>query len=183
MHAGPDESWGATSDWFWREETAGGGALLDLGVHMIDLLRWVVGRPVREVSAMVSRIEKPTFAEDNAIVLMRLDGNVLASVQTSWTARPFPDNQVTIQGENGRVIVGRSPSEPLAIYLRGASGVEKQTPTIPESSRHGNPYAHFVDAVLHRTPPLIDGREGRATLAVALAAYQSAKTGRVVSLD
>jgi predicted dehydrogenase len=55
MHAGPDEFWGATSDWFWQAETAGGGALIDMGIHMIDLLRWFIDRPVVEVTSMTSR--------------------------------------------------------------------------------------------------------------------------------
>jgi predicted dehydrogenase len=180
MHAGPDESWGATSDWFWREETAGGGALLDLGIHMIDLLRWVIDRPAVEVSAMISRLAKPTFAEDNAIVLVRFDGDILASVQTSWTARPFPDNQVTIQCENGRVIVGRSSGEPIAIYRSTANGVEKQAPEVPAASRHGDLFHQFVKAISEGSTPMISGRDGRDTLAVALAAYESARSGHVV---
>lgn len=179
MHAGPDESWGATSDWFWREETAGGGALLDLGIHMIDLLRWVIGRPARQVSAMVSRLAKPTFAEDNAIVLVRFEGDVLASIQASWTARPFPDNQVTIQCEEGRVIVGRSSTEPITVYRGTGDGVEKQTPEVAANSKHGDLFQHFVKVVSEGTRPLIDGREGRDSLALALAAYESAKSGRL----
>lgn len=181
MHAGPDESWGATSDWFWLEDTAGGGAVLDLGIHMIDLLRWIIDRPVLEVSAMVSRMTKPTFAEDNAIVIMRFAGDVLASVQTSWTARPFPDNQVVVQGEQGRIIVGRTAAEPIVVYRQGAGEIEKEAPEVPTDSRYGNLFEHFVETALNGSAPLVSGRDGRDSLAVALAAYESARSLRSVS--
>ncbi|HEX5940415.1 MAG TPA: Gfo/Idh/MocA family oxidoreductase [Dehalococcoidia bacterium] len=183
MHAGPDETWGAESDWFWRQEMAGGGAVLDLGIHMIDLLRWVVARPVLEVGAMVSRVAKPTFAEDNAFITMRFDGGILGSVQTSWTARPFPDNQVTIQGDEGRVIVGRTAAEPLVIYRQSAGGVEKDTPKIAEASRLGNLFSHFVSCVRDGNSPRVSGVDGRDSLAVALAAYESARAGQIVAVS
>jgi UDP-N-acetylglucosamine 3-dehydrogenase len=87
MHAGPDEFWGATSDWFWQSDQAGGGALFDMGIHMIDLVRWFVGEPVAEVTAMTARSVKPTPFDDNAIALLRFAGGAIASVQASPTAR------------------------------------------------------------------------------------------------
>ncbi|MEX2237016.1 MAG: Gfo/Idh/MocA family oxidoreductase [Dehalococcoidia bacterium] len=182
MHAGPDEAWGASSDWFWREEAAGGGALLDLGIHMIDLLRWTVGREVTEVSALTARLEKPTFAEDNAFLLMRFEGDVIAGLQTSWTARPFPDTQMVIQGEKGRAVLGQSSKEPLVVYLAGAGGVNKVVPDLPEKSAFINPYVHFIRVIQGGERPLVDGREGRASLAVAIAAYESARLGQVIRL-
>ncbi len=182
MHAGPDEFWGATSDWFWREGEAGGGSLLDMGIHMIDLLRWMVGRPVQEVSAMTARVLKPTYADDNAMTLMRFEGDILASVQSSWTARPVPDRQIAIHGEFGNLMMGRSSEEPLVLNLQQGSGVRKVLPTIPAASPFGNPFVNFVRAIQGRELPLVTGEDGRTSLAIALGAYESANTGRVVRL-
>jgi predicted dehydrogenase len=180
MHAGPDEFWGAASDWFWKEEHAGGGSLLDMGIHMIDLMRWFIDRPVREVTAMTSRTLKPTFADDNAIALLRFEGDVIASVQSSWTARPFPDREVTIHGERGHLAMGRTPTEPLFMNLLGGENGRKVVPEVPPVSANVNPFVHFVRCIREGMTPLTSGEEGRASLAVALAAYESARTGRTV---
>ena len=183
MHAGPDDYWGAASDWFWREETAGGGSLLDLGIHMIDMLRWCIDRPVIEVAAMTARALKPTFADDNAFVLMRFAGDVLASVQTSWTAVPSPDRQIAIHGTLGHVFMNLAATPPLTIQLADGAGERTMVPDLPAVSPLGNPFVHFLRCILDDAPPLTSGEEGRASLAVALAAYESARNGRSVRLD
>ncbi|MGH2598581.1 MAG: Gfo/Idh/MocA family protein [Dehalococcoidia bacterium] len=180
MHAGPDEFWGATSDWFWKPELAGGGSLLDMGIHMIDLVRWFVDRPVVEVAAMTARSVKPTAYDDNAIVLLRFEGDAIASVQSSWVARPFPDRQVTIHGELGHLAMGRSAEAPLAVHLLDGEGGRKVVPEIPAVSERVNPFVHFVRCVREGKTPLTSGEEGRASLAVALAAYEAAGAGRTV---
>lgn len=180
MHAGPDEFWGATSDWFWKPEMAGGGSMLDMGIHMIDLVRWFIGRPVLEVAAMTARSVKPTFADDNAIALLRFEGDTLASVQSSWSARPFPDRGITIHGEAGHLVMGRSAEEPLVVNILGGEGGQRIAPEIPSMSERGNPFVHFVRCIRDGTPPLTSGEEGRASLAVALAAYEAAQSGRTV---
>ncbi len=182
MHAGPEEFWGATSTWFWEKEDAGGGSLLDMGIHMIDLVRWMIGRPVLEVTAMTARVARPTYADDNAFVLMRFEGDVLASVQSSWSARPFPDRQIMIHGELGHIAMGRSSDEPLVINLQDGDGAKKIVPEILRASPVGDPFTHFVRSIRDGTEPLVTGEDGRESLAIALAGYESARTGRVVRL-
>lgn len=182
MHSGPDDHWGAASDWFWREETAGGGSLLDLGIHMIDLLRWFIDRPVLEVSAMTARVLKPTYADDNAVVLMRFAGDVLASVQTSWTARPTPDQQVMIHGTLGHLRLDAAAAQPLTVHLQDAGGQRTLVPEVLAASAFVNPFVHFLRCILDGARPLTSGEEGRVSLAVALAAYEAARSGRAVRL-
>jgi UDP-N-acetylglucosamine 3-dehydrogenase len=179
MHAGPDEFWGATSDWFWQEQAAGGGALLDMGIHMIDLLRWFIDEPVVEVEAMTARLAKPTFADDNAFVLLRFAGGAIASMQASWTARPFPDREVVIHGERGHVALGRAQGEPPALHVQdgGPETARKVDIALPAVSALVNPFVHFLRVVREGIPPLTSGEEGRATLAVTLAAYEAARSG------
>ena len=181
MHAGPDEFWGATSDWFWKAEQAGGGSLFDMGIHMIDLVRWFIDRPVLEVTAMTSRSMKPTTYDDNAIALLRFEGDAIASVQASWAARPFPDRQVTIHGELGHLAMNAMAPEPLVVHVLNGEGGRKVVPEIPRASERVNPFVHFVRCIREGGTPLTTGEEGRASLAVALAAYEAARTGRTVS--
>lgn len=147
---------------------------------MIDLIRWFIDRPVREVTAMTARLLKPSFAEDNAMLLMRFEGDILASVQSSWTARPFPERRIAIHGERGHFVLDGSSARPLTVYLQ--EGGQVLVPEIPATSMHGDPFSHFIQAIQQGTPPLTSGAEGRAGLAVALAAYDSAHSGRAIQL-
>jgi UDP-N-acetylglucosamine 3-dehydrogenase len=183
MHAGPDEFWGAESDWFWDAGRAGGGSLLDMGIHMVDLMRWYVGEAVTEVSAMTSRMLKPSPFEDNAVVLMRFEGGLVASVQSSWSARPQPDRGLTIHGEEGYIAAGRSPSEPLVLHVRQGGGEDRILLPVPAAADAENPFAHFVRCVQTGARPLTGGAEGRASLEVVLAAYRAERIGRFVSLS
>ena len=185
MHAGPDESWGATSAWFWQEEEAGGGALIDLGVHTIDLIRWLMaGDPVTEVEAMTARLEKPTFADDNAIVLLRFGSGVLGSVQASWTARPVPEVNLVVHGGRGRLWIERGTSRPIVLHVaKEGGGFERLTPELPAAGALGNPFSHFVRVVREGVAPRSSGQDGRNTLAVTLAAYEAARTRRATIIS
>lgn len=180
-HGGPDETWagGIGPEWFFDPDQAGGGALIDMGVHIIDTLRWLLGRRVEAVVAMTTRARKPTAFDDNAFALLRFEGPLIASVQTSWTARPFPDYELVIHGERGFVAVGKSERTLVQVMVQGDEGPVEVAVEIPAESRYRNPYVHFARVVRGLEPPIVDGREGRDTLAVALAAYQSAASGHV----
>jgi predicted dehydrogenase len=185
MHAGPDEFWGADTAWFWDESRAGGGSLLDMGIHMIDLVRWFIGQPVIEVAAMTARARKPTPFDDNAIALLRFTGGAIASVQASWSARPHPSREVTIYGEEGYLAMGRSAAEPLVLHLleEGNENGRKVVPEIPRESSRVNPFAHFMRCIRTGEQPLTTGEEGRASLAVTLAAYEAARTGQTTPVE
>lgn len=180
-HAGPEGSWGATSDWFWDPEQAGGGALIDLGIHMIDLLRWLSGLRVVEVMAMTATLEKPIVADDTAVVLLRFDSGALGFLQASWTATTRPEMGVTVQGERGVLQTGLAGAEPAVVYLRDDPTTPVSLP-VAAASRYVGPCAYFVACIRDGQRPFIDGEEGRASLEVILAAYESARSGRAVSL-
>jgi predicted dehydrogenase len=152
-----------------------------MGIHMIDLIRWFVGRPVTEVAAMMGRAIKPTAHDDTAFALLRFESGALASVQAAWSARPFPDREIVIHGERGHLALGRTAEESLVVHVSDGEGDRKMLPEIPNESEHINPFVHFVRCIRAGTAPLTSGEEGRTSLAVALAAYEAARTGRTVS--
>ena len=97
-HAGP-QAWAPDATWFFDPRLAGGGALLDLGIHMADLLRAVTGDEVTEVAAMISG--EPDGVEDAGIALLRFASGATGSLHASWIAKPGPDHQLTIFGTDG----------------------------------------------------------------------------------
>lgn len=181
-HAGPERTWGSTSPWFWDTTQAGGGALLDLGIHMIDLLRWLSGLEVVEVMAMLATLEKPVQAEDTAMALLRFDGGAIGLLEAAWTARPEIDRGIVMQGTRGVLHIGRTPQEPLLALLEEGDRLRTDRPAVPEPGDAAGPATHFITCINEARQPRVGGAEGRADLAVILAAYESARSGRLVRL-
>ncbi len=184
-HSGPDDYWGAQSNWFYDSSEAGGGALIDLGIHIADIIRWFKPTPVATVSAMVNTVEKPTKMEDNGMALLQFADNTLGYFQASWVYKPKREVNVVVQGEYGTLFVGVDPAQPLFADVRTPTNEEGERVPIevPVESRHGNLYDYFARSIAEDREPFISGEEGQASLAVILAAYRSARTGQQVQLD
>jgi predicted dehydrogenase len=96
---------GPHSAWFWDKEMAGGGAIVDLGCHCIEIIRCFVGkgnRPV-EVMAWADTLVHPIKAEDNAVVLIRFESGALGQFEVSWTFRGGMDLRDEIAGTEGTI--------------------------------------------------------------------------------
>jgi predicted dehydrogenase len=171
-HSGPQD-WAPDASWFFDPALAGGGALLDLGVHMIDVLRAVLADEVVEVAAMVHR--RPEGVDDVAQLLLRFSGGALGTLHASWAARPAPDHQLTVFGTDGRLhLDSRTP-----LTLAPAVG-DPEVVALPD--RADSPFAAFARAVDHGEAPAVTGVDGRAAVAIACAAYASASSGRFVTV-
>ena len=176
-HAGPQE-WAPDAPWFRDRARAGGGALLDLGVHAVDLLRAVLSDDPAEVGAMlVPRGTTGDGVEEIGELILRFRGGAVGTVQASWALAHGSDNQLTIQGSAGTVHMdNRTP--PTLVAGQGSRPEKLAIPPDPPSV-----FDHFVAAVEGRQPPAITGEDGRTALATVLAAYRAAGTGTVVALE
>jgi 1,5-anhydro-D-fructose reductase (1,5-anhydro-D-mannitol-forming) len=131
-----------------------------------------VRQDVTHVAAMLSG-KGPV--EEAAHVLLRFTSGATGSVHASWVARPAPDFGLTLFGTEGTLHVdGRTP-----LTVRPASG-DKRVVELPEVT--SNPFADFIRTVNGASTPAATGDDGRAALAVVCAAYESARTGRVVEV-
>ncbi len=134
-HAGP-QAWAPQATWFFDRATAGGGCLIDLGVHAVDLVRAVTGDDVTHVSAVLNG--QAGDVETDAQLLVRMRAGAIGSIHASWSARPGPDHQLTVVGTegtlhldsrtaltlvaaSGRAQPGRAP-RPDELAARGAAG-------------------------------------------------------------
>jgi predicted dehydrogenase len=185
-HAGP-EYWSRTSSWFTQSARAGGGALMDVGIHILDLLRWLSGKEVARICCQVNTLRKRTRVEDNASALLEWTDGALGSFEVSWTTRPYA---VTTEwyGARGTLRTRLGAAHPVTVEWGQASGAPRTAsardaaPAVPARSRRGGAYAEFLRCIRTGRHPLIDGPEGRHSLEVILAAYASARTGRWVTL-
>ena len=186
-HAGPEYWAGSRRSWFVDPRQAGGGALLDVGIHLIDLVRWLSGKPIRRVLGLVKRLEKRIRVEDNASGLLEFSDGTIGAFDASWTMRPY-DVTTHFFGERGQLQTSLGSRPQLTVRLSRREGDPNQPrgegahPEIPRASRLGGAYPAFVQAILRGQPSPIPGEEGRRALEVVLGAYESARRGTWVEL-
>jgi UDP-N-acetylglucosamine 3-dehydrogenase len=163
-HAGP-QAWAPDATWFRDAEQAGGGCLLDLGVHVLDAVAWVAGPLVA-----VEEAELDGPVDEEARVVARLAGGARADLRVSWQLAE-PTFSFAFTGTAGSLVVSGGD------LLRDGSPVEVPPAQAPRNTAEG-----FALAVARGGEPVADGRAGRDALAAALAGYASARDGRAVGL-
>lgn len=173
-HAGP-QAWTADAGWFRDPELAGGGALLDLGIHVADLLRAVTGDEVEEVAAFVRR-PSPEAVEEAGQVAFTLRGGGIGTLHASWQARPGPDHQLVLHGTEASLGIERGQA-----VVRPAGGGDKVV--VEPAADAPELFASFVAACRGEAPAPVTGEDGRAALAIIAAAYQAAATRRTTPVD
>jgi predicted dehydrogenase len=96
---------GPHSAWFWDHAQAGGGAIVDLGCHCIEIIRSYVGKGNRPVEVMCwsDTLVHPITAEDNAIALIRFDSGAIGQFEVSWTFRGGMDLRDEVAGTEGTI--------------------------------------------------------------------------------
>lgn len=181
-HSGP-ERWTPNFRWFFTQDLAGGGAALDMGIHICDYILWLVNRRVVEVTGFVGTLEKDIEVDDNIMALMRFDDGTFASFQASWSVKPVGDSSLVIHGEKGVLRLRPDPEHPIVLELQTEEGFpDLQYPDIISPGPWGTACGHFVDCVAQGKTPMVTGDDGRRALEVVLAAVESSETGQVIRL-
>lgn len=180
------------ASWFFNPKENGGGAVIDIGVHGIDLFRYLVGEPI-EVAARIGtyRPERrlnngqviTLTAEDTGVVLYRFDNGALGTQDISWSQVKGSDRfSAEIYGDEGTIYL-RSPMGQLAIASkkmdpRGAWVM----PDLPGHSFGYVQHKSFIDAVAGIAPSPVLPEDGLATISIVMAIYRSAQEGRFVTV-
>lgn len=96
---------GPHSDWFWDPSMSGGGAIIDLGCHCIEIGRNYIGKDVKPVEVMcwAATQVKPIDAEDNAIGLIKYENGAISQFEVSWTYRGGMDLRDEVAGTEGNI--------------------------------------------------------------------------------
>lgn len=187
-HAGPEYWSEGKAQWFYDKKKSGGGCLVDIGVHIADLIRWFKGKKVTEVFSRIQTLEKKLPVEDNATVLLKFADGAKGELECSWTTRPY-EVLTYVYGEKGKMTTAIGIKEPVVVTLAKTSNGEDPNCTLkehyPQISPGGgweNAVHYFVDCVIKKKQPLVSGEEGRETIKVILAAYKSNRLGRWVKI-
>lgn len=158
---------------YWRAilQHGGGGALMDVGSHRLDLFRYFFGEPV-VVKAICETVAADYEAEDTAVLLLKFPGGMVGTLQCHFGCAD-PD-QFIIQGTEGRLVAQPLNGDRLVVETRGRRRSEKH----PAPSNLCAPLVEdFVSAILQDRQPTITGEEGRQTSAVIDRAYADARAG------
>lgn len=168
--------------WFLEPALAGGGAVMDHTVHVLDLLRWYLHDEPVEIYAEISHGLHGLAVEDAAFLTIGFRSGVVATLDPSWS-RPesFPlwgDLTLEIAGTKGTLRLDAF-SQNLTHYPRG-SGRAEWLAWGADADRAM--IADFIDAIAERRPPAASGRDGERALAAVLAAYASARAHQPVPI-
>ena len=191
--------WWRTQEYYdsagWRGtwEMDGGGALMNQGVHGIDLLTWFVGVPV-EVKANIATLAHERIAvEDTAVAVLRFGNGALGVVEGATSTYPGWNKRIELSGDKGSIIIEDDnikfwqfeKEEPGDEEIRkgggGANiggGVANPLAISPEG--HRRQIEDLCNAIREKRQPAIPGREARNAVAVICSIYESAKTGNTV---
>jgi len=181
---------GPHSAWFWDGRKTGGGAIVDLGCHCIEIIRSFVGkgnRPV-EVLCHTDTLVHPIADEDNAIALIRFESGAIGQFEVSWTFRGGMDLRDEVAGTHGTIWMNHFLRTGFEMFTAGGSGggyvAEKAEtsagwlfPVGDEVSELG--YADMFDdmfnAIDEGRPPRETLYDGYVVNAVMDACYRSAR--------
>lgn len=181
---------GPHSDWFWDMEQAGGGCILDLGCHCVEITRSYIGKDVKPVEVMcwADTQVKPIDAEDHAIGLVKYENGAIGQFEVSWTFRGGLDLRDEVMGSEGTIWINSFLRTGFEMFTTGRGGdyvaekAESNTgwlfPVGDELNELG--YNHmFMDmfnAYESKTQPKETFYDGYVVNSILDAAYKSAKT-------
>jgi len=166
--------------WFLDIEKAGGGAVMDHTVHLVDLMRWFTTSEVIEVYADMDTLLHDIAVEDCGLLALQFQSGAIASLDPSWS-RPakYPqwgDVTMEILGGDGSLYLDAFNQN---VYLCSDKGVcWSNWGEDTDSEMVGD----FIHCVTHNAEPRSTGEDGLRSLEIALAAYRSAKEKRVIKL-
>ena len=186
-----------SGQWRGTVQLDGGGALMNQGVHYIDLLQWVMG-PVEKVFAKTAtRAHERIQVEDVALAVLSFAGGAIGVIESSTAVYPGLSERLEVSGTGGTVIVeagvikvrelkaekGETPTYGGKVsgdHAAGSGGAAN--PTDVSYLGHREQIRDVLEAIETGRLPLVDGAEGRKALEIILVAYESARTGRELAL-
>ncbi|MDR3713785.1 MAG: Gfo/Idh/MocA family oxidoreductase [Puia sp.] len=181
---------GPHSDWFWDLEQAGGGCILDLGCHCVEIARTFIGKDIRplEVMCWADTQVKPIDAEDHAIGLVKYENGAIGQFEVSWTFRGGLDLRDEVMGTEGTIWINNFLRTGLEMFTTGkgadyvAEKAESNTgwlfPVGDELNDLGynHMFTDMFDSMEKGALPRETFYDGYIVNAILDAAYRSAKT-------
>jgi predicted dehydrogenase len=182
----------------WKGTLAldGGGALMNQAVHNVDLLLWLMG-PVVQVAAFTATLAHERIeVEDTAVACLRFANGALGVIQAATSVHPGLPKTIAVHGDQGSAVVEQddllrwqlTPELPEDAAIRARFAARSSAsggagdPAAISHHGHARQLADFVRAIQTDAPPLVDGREGRRSVALIEAIYRSNASNRIIDV-
>jgi predicted dehydrogenase len=173
----------------WRGTFAldGGGALINQAIHTVDLLLWLLG-DVACVEARTATVLHKIEAEDTAVATLKFASGAVGAFLATTAAYPGYPRRLEITGAEGTVILEhdrivavdlRNSPEDFAGTTKGDSNLSASSAEVTDISGHKAILEDFLRAIANNTEPICNGREGRRSLALVEAIYDSARKSSI----
>jgi predicted dehydrogenase len=170
--------------WFVDPDLAGGGAIMDHTVHLLDIMRWYLGDEVKEVYAQSNRIfhADEVEVETGALEMLTFRNGVFATIDASWCRPPYWPTwgglAFEMVTERGAVVVDGFKQN-LTVY---SHSLERPVWQYWGSDMNQAMIEEFIMAIRQQRPPCVSGMDGLRAVEVTIAAYESARQGQPVQI-
>ena len=184
-HSGPD-NWSVdpgTGNWFFDKKKSAFGSMADLGVHKIDLVRYLLGCDMKEATAMIGVLDKrdaagnPVSVEDHAAAVYRMENGAIVTMTASWTYYGKENNRTAVYGSEG--ILEISPEDGTLTLTRKGGEVEHRDGLIGKTS---GVIDAFLVAIAENAPSPLDADAILPSMQALFATGKAADGGRCVAL-
>ncbi|MEM6430509.1 MAG: Gfo/Idh/MocA family oxidoreductase [Deinococcota bacterium] len=183
---------GPHSDWFWDKSISGGGAIIDMGCHCIEISRNYIGKEVKplEVMCWADTQVHPIDAEDSAVGLVKYASGAIGQFEVSWNFRGGMDLRDEVSGTEGTITNNHWLRTGFEMFTTGASSgyvAEKAEsdsgwlfPVGDEVVALGyvDMFTDMLNAIDEGRKPMEDFYDGYVVNAIMDAAYASVESGR-----
>jgi predicted dehydrogenase len=181
----------SSSRWRGTLDMDGGGALINQGVHTVDLLLWLMGN-VRRVYAETAMAFHSIEVEDTVVATFKFANDAVGTLEVATSVYPGYQRRVELTGSEGTLILEQDRiisadlrtalNEPL-LQADENKNASASSPVVSDVSGHKRILADFLRAIETDTEPRCNGHEGRRSVELVEAIYKSARTGVPVGLS
>ena len=177
----------------WRGDwmLAGGGALMNQGVHTVDLLWWLLGDVTSVWGKAITALHH-VEVEDTVIAGFEFSNGAVGTLEAATSAYPGSPRSVELTGSEGTVVLEndrlvachlRTPIPGLTIEPEKLQNERSASPVISDTRGHRAIIEDFLQAIATDSKPLCDGHQARPSVELVQAIYESSRTGQAIKFE
>lgn len=190
-----------SGEWRGTWDLDGGGILMNQSIHSIDIMQWLMGR-VKSIKAYTDTLVHDMETEDVAVAVLRFESGALGTVSATTGAYPGVTTRIEVYGDQGSAIIeadklgylhlARDEQEAVGSYGGGGNQVTQaesvdasasSNPSALALNTHALQIADMIAAIREGRAPLVDGDAARHPVEIILGIYESARTGKEITLS
>lgn len=182
----------ATSNWRGTWKMDGGGALMNQGIHGVDILQYIMG-PVKSVFGQVRTLTHDIEVEDTACAILEFENGALGTIEGTTSVYPGYSRRLEIHGDKGSIVLEEDNIVEWNTvdgegneHLTAVSSAEFNSSSDPAAigkQGHMRQLSDFVNAIIEDRAPLIDQYDGKKPVEIILSIYESSKADKKIILN